>query len=150
MPLSRLMYYSRICDGMGHVRRRSVVNDILLTSRANNPKNNITGALVEGDKFFIQLVEGSRPQLSELMKQIFNDDRHFDVRLLEYRRIEERQFAEFAMYHCLENNMFGRVIREQLFSEDGPDCILDPDAILKILLFSLKQDALGEVMQAAG
>lgn len=71
--------------------------DILQISRKNNARLNITGFLVYQDGNFMQVLEGTEQDLSELMRSIEQDQRHRGVIVLLKRAIAERQFPQWSM-----------------------------------------------------
>lgn len=52
---------------------------IVLTSRANNARDRITGVLVYTGTDFAQLLEGERARVEALWRRIRDDDRHLDI-----------------------------------------------------------------------
>jgi hypothetical protein len=74
-----------------------VLDSILVTSHRNNMENGITGILCFNETTFIQLLEGSRREVSSLFRNIAQDDRHFDVELLLHEEIERRSFSSWTM-----------------------------------------------------
>ena len=74
-----------------------LLDSILNQSRENNVPKGITGLLCVAGNSFIQLIEGGRDPVCELLKSIFRDDRHRDVRILIYEEISERRFQSWTM-----------------------------------------------------
>ena len=70
---------------------------ILVASRANNRKHDITGALICRSDIFLQLLEGPEQQVKNTYDAIQNDDRHVNVYHLIDRPIEKRLFPAWAM-----------------------------------------------------
>jgi hypothetical protein len=91
--LVRCLYASRAVAGSGP----AVLDNILATSRRNNPKQGITGLLCVSDHVFIQLLEGGRDEVCDLYHAIVRDPRHEHVRLLAYDEIGQRQFGNWTM-----------------------------------------------------
>lgn len=91
--LVRLLYASRAAAPL----TASIVDSILEQSRANNPKQGITGILCFTDDIFIQVLEGGRDEVCELYNAIVRDQRHLDVRILTYEEIPERRFGGWSM-----------------------------------------------------
>ncbi len=73
------------------------IESILEQSRRNNPRLGITGILCYTSDVFIQVLEGGRDEVCELLNGIFRDDRHLDVRILVYEEIRERRFSNWTM-----------------------------------------------------
>ena len=70
---------------------------ILSSARRNNPRDNVTGALICRHDLYLQLIEGPPAAIDILYQRIADDDRHDDVRLLMTADIGERMFPDWAM-----------------------------------------------------
>jgi Sensors of blue-light using FAD len=79
--LVRCLYVSRAAQPL----TPGILDQILEQSRANNPRQGITGLLCFRDDIFVQVIEGGR------------DERHKDVRLLAFEEIAERRFSNWTM-----------------------------------------------------
>jgi len=91
--LVRLLYASRSTAPL----TASLVESLLEKSRANNPRQGITGILCFSEDLFIQVLEGGRDEVCELFNAIVRDDRHRNVRILIYEEIRERRFGGWTM-----------------------------------------------------
>jgi hypothetical protein len=91
--LVRLLYASRSAQPL----TASLVDSVLEKSRANNPRQGITGILCFSEDLFIQVLEGGRDEVCELFNAIVRDDRHRNVRILIYEEIRERRFGGWTM-----------------------------------------------------
>ena len=67
------------------------------TSKTSNKRNQITGCLAQPDGHFVQLIEGRRKQVDDLMVKLRADTRHKDLIVLFDRTIAGRLFADWAM-----------------------------------------------------
>ena len=74
-----------------------ILSAILVASRANNRKHDITGALICRSDIFLQLLEGPEQQVKNTYNAIQNDDRHVNVYNLIDRPVEKRLFPAWAM-----------------------------------------------------
>ena len=70
---------------------------ILLSARRNNPRHDITGALICRSDMYLQLIEGPPAAIDSLYARIAADDRHGDVRLLLTDDVDHRMFPDWAM-----------------------------------------------------
>ena len=70
---------------------------ILATSRRNNRRDDITGALICRHDLYLQLIEGPPSAIDALYSRIAADDRHLDVKLLAAADVATRIFPEWAM-----------------------------------------------------
>lgn len=73
------------------------VDSILEESRSHNVPHGITGMLCYSDDLFIQVLEGSRKNVSDVYNRIVKDKRHSDIQLLIFEEIAERRFANWTM-----------------------------------------------------
>jgi len=73
------------------------LNGILLTSRRNNPREAITGALICRHDLYLQLLEGPEDAVEARYRSIARDDRHLEVVKRVTRRVTERMFPSWAM-----------------------------------------------------
>lgn len=73
------------------------LEDLLEQAQANNPSQRITGALVYADGFFLQILEGERARVEELMQIIARDLRHEKVRVLYEGEVREPAFSDWSM-----------------------------------------------------
>ena len=62
----------------------ATIDAILEQSRRNNPTRGITGLLCHVDDIFVQVLEGGRGAVCDLLAAIMRDDRHHEIRLLSY------------------------------------------------------------------
>lgn len=93
--LYHLVYVSRITStGLSGA---STLNDIAETSIKNNQANDITGILCYGNGYFFQCVEGSEQALTNLKNQLLMDDRHKDLKTLDFSAIAERKFKGWSL-----------------------------------------------------
>lgn len=75
----------------------AVTDAILEESRRNNPARGITGLLCYADDIFVQVLEGGRGPVCDLLARIMRDERHDGVRLLSYEEIGQRRFGHWNM-----------------------------------------------------
>lgn len=93
----------------------STVARILQSSRVNNSRDGVTGALYTDGKRFLQALEGPEETVTSTFSRIKEDTRHQAVVTLSRRTVEEREFGEWAMAHRLpgenERHFMDRVSR---------------------------------------
>lgn len=76
----------------------ATVDQIIATSRRNNPRLGITGMLVFGEGIFFQWLEGPRASVMGLMERLHSDDRHGQIVVLsEIEESGERLFPQWDM-----------------------------------------------------
>ena len=73
------------------------VDSILETSRRNNPQQSITGVLVVGGGWIMQLLEGPEAAVIRLYSKILDDSRHSNVRIIHITPAAEKIFGDWSM-----------------------------------------------------
>ena len=91
--LTRIIYSSRATERITMSLASSIVEAAVRTNRALD----VTGMLCVVDSYFLQVLEGHRRPVSELMTKITADPRHHRLSLIQATEIEERQFARWDM-----------------------------------------------------
>lgn len=66
-------------------------------SRRNNARDGITGALLHVERSFLQVIEGSRAALDDLLGRLRRDRKHYNLTILEHRGIPHRLFPDWTM-----------------------------------------------------
>lgn len=74
-----------------------ILDSILVQSKRNNEKNQITGALICRSDLYLQYLEGPAHKIDFVYSKIKLDSRHTDVKLLEDARSKRRLFSNWAM-----------------------------------------------------
>ncbi len=96
MPdLCQLVYLSHItATGLSNA---STLNDIAEVSIKHNKVDNITGILCYGNGYFLQYVEGSEQALTNLKNRLLIDNRHKDLKILDFSVLSERRFSNWSL-----------------------------------------------------
>jgi hypothetical protein len=94
MILTRLTYFSRVRLN-GPINTH--IDDILITSVANNRRDDVTGVLVHDGRWFAQMLEGRESIVSATFERILRDGRHSDVSLVSMHPVGGRRFADLWM-----------------------------------------------------
>ena len=117
--LTRLVYYSTVTN----IKGINEIKEILEKSRVNNAELSITGMLFFDEKYFIQVLEGDRKAVSEMMLKISHDERHKDVVFVDISEISERKFGGWEMVYAggmgIDNEVLMRFSPERKFNPDG-------------------------------
>ena len=74
-----------------------VLDNILTTSRSNNPEVGVTGNLICHSDLFLQMLEGPSEVVHQLYETILFDNRHADIVKLRDEKTERRLFSKWAM-----------------------------------------------------
>lgn len=93
--LTSLMYISRSL--IENAQERQAIASILDTSRRNNAREDVTGALLLDDGHFMQVLEGERALVDARYASIRCDQRHTDVQLVAQAPIAVRRFSQWSM-----------------------------------------------------
>ncbi|MCB1188965.1 MAG: BLUF domain-containing protein [Leptospiraceae bacterium] len=101
MYLIRLIYASKVNNQINP----KIIQDILDSSRRNNPKKGLTGILCFNKDNFLQCLEGSRKSVNEVFTTIAKDKRHAEIVILDYNEIYERSFERWAMGYAGETEL---------------------------------------------
>ena len=93
--LCQLVYLSQITStGLSNA---STLNDIAEVATKHNKTDNVTGILCYGNGYFLQCVEGTEQALTNLKNRLLVDDRHKDLKILDFSALAERRFAGWSL-----------------------------------------------------
>ena len=93
MHLVRLVYVSTSINEVDS----DTLQSILSTAQTNNDAHDLTGLLVFDDKYFVQLIEGGRSAVSQLLGNLYRDTRHKDLVVLGFDVVHQRPFPNWSM-----------------------------------------------------
>ncbi len=93
MTLCRLIYCSQAIPELNY----SALKDIMEKSQKNNQPVGVTGILSYGNSMFLQILEGSRKEISDTYNRIVNDKRHYNQQIIEFVEVDTRLFTEWSM-----------------------------------------------------
>lgn len=91
----RLMYRSR--DRIPAEGRKAELGSLFSGARSNNKAQQITGALLVSDSWFVQTLEGDEELVRALFERIAQDPRHDSVSLLDAGPVDGAVFSRWAM-----------------------------------------------------
>jgi len=89
----RLVYSSAATAEM----ERSDLTRMLEESRLRNVKRGITGVLLFADGVFLQVLEGARDDVEDLMASLRRDPRHRDIKVILEEEVETGAFPTWRM-----------------------------------------------------
>lgn len=95
--LHRLVYYSRNRIEGSPEEILASISGILASSRRNNARVAVSGALMFNSGCFAQVLEGPRAAIEQTFERIQQDPRHGDVSLLAFEPIAARNFEHWSM-----------------------------------------------------
>jgi hypothetical protein len=92
MPF-RIIYSSEAVPGL----TAAEIEQMLAESRVRNAARGISGALVLVDGVFLQILEGEKDAVLELMGRIEQDPRHRAIKVFHEQEVEQRAFESWSM-----------------------------------------------------
>lgn len=112
------------------------IDTILASSRRHNEDAGITGMLLFGKGYFVQVIEGNGPAVDRTYRRILSDSRHGDAVLLYDGSGEPRRFGHWAMgYSAMEPHaLVGSVARFLEHDHEADPYGFSPEATLALLL----------------
>lgn len=133
MTLSRLVFYSRTNLKIGE--SAGMIRGLLQACSEYSPVSGLTGGLVFNEKFFMQVMEGSREQVSRQLANLFNDSRHEGLTVLSVSEIVRREFEGWAVGYA------GHTIdAERLYLRYCPTVDVNPTVMSADALFEFVRD----------
>lgn len=92
MPF-RLVYSSEASPGLAVAE----LEGMLAESRIRNKAHGITGVLVFVEGAFLQILEGEKADVLDLMERIERDPRHRGIKVFYEQDVDERAFGSWSM-----------------------------------------------------
>jgi blue light- and temperature-responsive anti-repressor len=131
--LYRLVYTSRNQMPGSEAAMAEAVAQILETSRRNNVRADVTGALMFNGGAFAQVLEGPRRGVEQTFERIQRDMRHGDVTVLQCGPVDSRGFTNWSMAFVGQSAR-GLAMWSGLAAESGFDpSRIDGDAVFTML-----------------
>ena len=115
------------------------IEDILKTARNFNSKNDVSGCLVFSKGYFIQLLEGSKDIIKELMDHIDADKRHTDIDILSEGETKKRIFETWDMAYLKPSEKMQSDKAEEIKNTllELTDRTVDPDFTFKVFWYNV-------------
>ncbi len=89
----RLIYSSEAAPGLAPPE----LETMLAESRIRNSAHGITGVLIFVDGAFLQILEGEKADVLDLMERIEKDPRHSGIKVFYEQEVDTRAFASWSM-----------------------------------------------------
>ena len=124
----RLVYFSRAVKDMS----LEDIRNILETARSNNSELGVCGMLCYEARWFLQVLEGDREQVSELFIDIADDPRHDEVVIVSYDYVDEPYFKDWKMGYVASGDSFSQALRACDLDTFEP-AELSPEASIQLL-----------------
>ena len=93
MSLCQVIYVSSASEKL----KPADLPAILQKAREFNLKSEISGLLIFHDQTFVQVLEGPKASVELLLKKIFSDPRHRNVKQLLKKDLEKKEFDDWSM-----------------------------------------------------
>jgi len=133
MSLQRLIYYSE--NRIGLSQRNKRIAELQATAIDRNRQNQITGALIHDDLWFVQTLEGDPRAVKETFERIAKDPRHANVKIICKAQVSARLFGEWSM------GFAARTPRTQsLFGEHWNNKGVNPNSMTEQGVLSLMKE----------
>jgi len=115
------------------------IEDILKTARNFNSKNDISGCLVFSKGYFIQLLEGSKDTIEELMDSIERDKRHTNIDILSQGEMKKRIFETWDMAYLKpsEKMQSDKAVEIKKTLLELTDTTVEPDFTFKVFWYNV-------------
>jgi len=112
--LTRLVYVSQATFKPFHTPEgmECHVAQILTTSRENNQKNQLFGALYYGQGSFFQCLEGEKSAVDTLYAKLLQDSRHHNLKILDQHPIASLSFQDWEMKYALIDQLARDFVRQ--------------------------------------
>ncbi len=135
--IHQLVYHSKSTTRAGGREILSQLRDILSKAQRNNGKCGVTGFLLFDKPWFVQVLEGSRADVTEIYRKIAADNRHSGLVVMNVRDIPQRCFPNWSM---------GGVLRtpelQAIFLKHGIGGPIDPPRMKSTQFIDLALDLL--------
>jgi len=109
--LKQYLYISTALDDLN----QDEINKILLTSRRNNEKYDLSGILLYRPPHFVQLLEGPEGKVDFTAARIGKDKRHREIEVLHQGKTAIRIFPDWKM-GFIQGNVMPSDLKSHLYS----------------------------------
>lgn len=144
--LFSLVYFSRSTIQPSGVEAE--IRKILDIARKENPKNDVTGALLFSGGCFAQVLEGPLSAVQSTLQRIRSDARHTEVSVLSCKPITSRSFADWSMAYVTPTGRLPPSLGIAGILDD-PSCI-DCDKLGNEIVSVLQMLISGSEMMSSG
>lgn len=113
--------------------RKLMIKEILAKASVNNPKLEVTGILICNSNIFMQLLEGKKENVEEVMERIKADSRHDQITIVYEGENTDRLFPNWSMAYK-DINDFNKEILDMIIPYFSLEkAINSGDEILKLI-----------------
>ena len=138
MNYFHLVYYSKAIPEL----TPDDLSKILVTSRRENLKNDITGFLIYRDNFFLQLLEGTEAAVKQTLARIMDDTRHSSLTVIGVCKSDSRIVPDWNMA-LIDSKTLSASAQSliDLFDVARSNKIFDSKEALELVLRKFSKDA---------
>lgn len=133
--LSRIIYFSRCVLEREDGKRADELDRLVRGGRRQNEFALITSILVLDKNWFAHMLEGDRDALNGTFRKIAADQRHKDVRIIEWREISRRELLpslELTERNLSTQDVLDKFALDEAFARGTPKPSLVHEAILAL------------------
>jgi hypothetical protein len=112
-----LLYISDIALASSHLENE--VSAIVTLSLTRNASLQVTGALLATEIHFVQVLEGPRASVEDLMASISKDPRHTNLRVMDTHHSPQRDFSRWSLAYVGPSEEAERQIRILRYAHDN-------------------------------
>lgn len=131
----QIVYYSRLNKDAFSGSTLSFLRDIVEVSQRNNARDDISGALIFDNEWFLQILEGPQEAIERTYNRIQKDPRHTTVTLVEKRPLAARLFPEWGMGGTLRS-----LDVQEIFLDHGIGGPIEPSRLSASTIVNLALD----------
>lgn len=116
---------------------------LLQQCRDNNAVNGVTGMLLYSNGTFLQVLEGEQKIVEDLFEIIRNDPRHTDLRILQKKTIDKREYYDWSMgFKRISDKELKHVAGLSKFSQKdfNPDYLADHGNVVRSLMDHFRKE----------
>lgn len=132
---SRIIYFSRATLDADPETRAEQTAQLVRTSRRQNEFSLMTSILVHDKGYFTQMLEGDRDALNQTFNRISQDNRHKDVRIVEWREVPRRELLpslELIDREAGFNDILDKYTVEEAYARGTPKASLLREFVLAL------------------
>ncbi len=121
------------------------IDEILTVSRSNNARDHISGALIVSDRYFLQVLEGSRAKIAQLFTSIMKDPRHKEIVIVSAHDKVQRLFSEWSMREIMTMSVKDHIMSPYLVEGQFHPTILSEGRVIELCQRLTCQDSFKQV-----
>jgi hypothetical protein len=115
------------------------LEQIVYSARVNNALDGLTGFLMFNGGSFIQVLEGARRAIDDVMARIATDPRHRNILVIDDQPVEVRAFPDWSMgYLRFDGQVEGALAIDRALGRDAPERVR---AVLTSMAAAMQPDA---------